>query len=661
METTPAPDTMPSPTEGSHRARRKPLGLWVALGVVLGVVFSLLCQPGAPLGGLEMRALDSRFAFRSEAPIAEHVAIIAIDERSLSDPRLGRWPWDRTWHARLIDRLMTARPQAIAFDVLFPEASSPQSDAALARAIRQAGCVFLGAHLAPGGQRRTGGAEKLLWQPEIVVGRQLLPQAGVVAPPTAPLLAAAAGGGVVGALPDPDGLVRRVFLLVQEGSSDQLYPTLPLAVTAYARGWSASAMKFDLRQRADLSPTDHVPFDSRGRALINYLGPAGTVRSHSFVDIIDGRFNPRDLQGKILLVGTTAPGLSDDHPTPLSPSMHGVEIHAQTVENLWQHCFLHEVSFGNGLALTLLFAVLAALCAGLLRPLIGLGLLAVAMASYLVGGLSSFSNQGAMWPVAAPSLAAVLAFLTIGIFRLSTEEAGRRRLKAEFGRYAPPQVVARLDSGEMKVRAAGVKRPITALFADVRGFTAWSATADPREVVAVLNTYFESMTQLAFDLEGTVDNIVGDEIFVTFNAVEDQADHPSRAVNLALNMMAALDGLNEKWQAAGVLREPLRIGIGVNTGEALVGSLGSHIRTQYTVLGQVVNLASRLQSLNKELGTSILITTEVAATVEDEFNLQSMGLQEVRGHPVPVEVYAVLGRVQGDMPAPGPAPAPGSE
>jgi adenylate cyclase len=266
------------------------------------------------------------------------------------------------------------------------------------------------------------------------------------------------------------------------------------------------------------------------------------------------------------------------------------------------------------------------------------------LAVYDVAGLHAFTRSGAVWPALGPNLSAILTFAAIAVFRLTTEEAGRKRLRDEFGRYAPVQVVARLDSGQMKIRAAGTKRQVTSLFADVRGFTAWSATADATEVIAVLNTYYEAMTQLAFDVEGTVDNIVGDEIFVTFNALDDQPDHIERAVDLAVNMIAVLEGLNERWLAQGILPTPLRIGIGLNTGEALVGSLGSHVRTQYTALGQSVNLAARLQALNKDLGTTILASKEVADVVAQRGSVRSHGLKEIRGHPVPVEVFEILGR-----------------
>jgi len=201
-------------------------------------------------------------------------------------------------------------------------------------------------------------------------------------------------------------------------------------------------------------------------------------------------------------------------------------------------------------------------------------------------------------------------------------------------------------------------RAVTALFADVRGFTAWMGTADPRDVVSVLNTYFERMTELAFDLDGTVDNLVGDEIFITFNALDDQPDHMVRAAHLAVNMVHELDALNRRWQENGVLDTPLRVGIGISSGEAVVGNLGSQIRTQYTALGSVINLASRLQGLNKELGTTILVTRSVAEAVADEIESRPLGEQNVRGHPEPVEVFELVDRKGTTASAPRPS-APG--
>lgn len=627
---------------------------WLLLGAGLAVLFTLLCRPPALLSSLESRALDTRFRWREPLPFADDVVIVAIDEKSLRDPDLGRWEWDRLWHARLLDELAKHKPLAIGFDVIFaePQRHRPEDDAALAAAVGRAGCVLLAAHVADPGAplspEQRALAERLAVEPQIVVNQGLAPLVAAVVPPRPEFAAAAAGVGVLAAKADPDGTVRRALLLIAAGGLNRFYPTLPLALAARAQRWDYGEMQFNLGREAALSPTSRVPL-AAGAAQINFLGPPGTIPQVSFGEVVRGKARAGAFAGKIVLIGLTAPGLGDIYPTPLG-QMYGVEIQAHIVENLLHNSFLESASLGTALTLALLLGVLAAAAAAWLRPVVGLAAVVLVVVIYHALGMFQFRSAGMIWPALGPTLAALFTFGVIAVFRLSTEEAGRRRLREEFGRYAPPQVVARLDTGEMRERSAGTIRPVTALFADVRGFTVWSAGARPHEVVSVLNTYFEAMTQLAFDLEGTVDNIVGDEIFITFNALQDQPDHAPRAAHLALNMLQALDGLNRRWLAEGVLQEPLRIGVGINSGEALVGNLGSRVRTQYTCLGQTINLASRLQSLNKELGTSILTTAETAEQLQGLFALRDWGEQEIRGHPVPVHVVEILGRWQ-DYPA----------
>lgn len=621
---------------------------WLALGVGFAVVLTLLCQPGGPLYSLEARTLDLRFAYRDPLDLPPEVVIVAIDEQSLRE--LGRWPWDRIQHARLLDQLTKDRPIAVGFDVILSEPQPGGSDdAALADAIARAGNVVLAAHV---GEAATPAevkaqAQELAVEPQIVTAQEMLnPPLPAVVPPRPEFLRGAAGAGVLYSRSDPDQVIRRTsFLVAVGGQSGRFYPTFPLAVATRTQRWDYGAMQFNLAREAVLPGAERIALDRTGRAQINFVGPAGTIPRVPFVKALRGATRPGTFTGKTVLVGLTAPGLGDVYPTPLG-EMPGVEIHAQTLQNLTHNLFLETAGLPTALALALLLGLIGAAAAGWLRPLVGLAAVALVAVIYAAGGMYQFEQLTMVWPVLPPLGALLLTFGTIAVFRLSTEEAGRRRLREEFGRYAPPQVVARLDAGEMKARSAGALREVTALFADVRGFTAWSAGAPPQDVVAVLNTYYEAMTELAFDLEGTVDNIVGDEIFVTFNVLNEQPDHPQRAAHLALNMIQALEGLNERWLAQEILREPLRIGVGINSGEALVGNLGSRVRTQYTCLGQTINLASRLQSLNKELGTSIVTTKQVAERLDGLFVTRDHGEQNIRGHPVPVEVVEIVARTQ---------------
>lgn len=635
---------------------------WLGLGAALGVTVAVLCLPGMPLYAYELKTLDSRFRYRSEVSPPHNVVIVAIDERSINDPRLGRWPWSRQAHAQLLGRLKTLRPRAIAFDVIFSEPSTIAEDAAFVAACKACGNVYFGLHE---GQLRTqvrgaGTPEMFAVEPGLLAHRDRLSHVEAMVAPQAALARAAAGGGAIVGCPDADGIVRRSLLFVQEktGKGAFLYPTLILELAVRAQGDAYDDVQADLARELSLSGGRRVPLDSLGRVLTNFIGPAGTVPAISYVDVLDGRVKASDFEGKIVFVGFTAEGLLDQHATPVGPKMTGVEVQAQALDSLLAGHHLKVPTIADQFGLTVGLALIAVSAGIFLRPVLGLAVVALMMGWYAISGLNAFSHSGAVWPGLSPNLAMVFAFGLVAVSRLVTEEAARKRLKDEFGRYAPPQVVAKLDAGQMKARGAGVKRNVSAVFADIRGFTAWSATADPHDVIGVLNTYFEAVTQLAFDLEGTVDNIVGDEIFVTFNAIQDQPDHPQRAVDLAINMIAALDGLNELWVKRQVLPQPMRIGIGLNSGEALIGNLGSHIRTQYTVLGQTVNLASRLQALNKELGTTILATREVVSKLGPEIEVRSRGMQDVRGHPEPIEVFEIVGRRLPSAAPPALSPSP---
>ena len=636
----------------------------LGLGMVVGLVCGVVCLPGWPLHPLELKSLDARFQYRDALPAPGDVVIVAIDDQSIRDPRLGRWPWDRAWHARLIRKLAAEKPRVIAFDVVFAEPSRAggTDDQELARATAEAGCVV---HAAYAGQKLTGKSEQAVAarfqvEPGIVIHQDAAPQLTSVVPPLAEIAGAAAGTGVIAGRQDRDGTLRRAFFLVRDAKTGTFFPTFELAVAAKGMGWDYGKMRFDLARQAELAPGRRIPLDEQGMALVNFLGPTGTVAQYPVIDVLDGRYSPGTFRDKIVLVGLTAPGLQQDFfPVPCGGGMFGLEIHAQTLENILHGTFLRQSDLSTTLGLAVLMALVGAMAVGLARPVVGFGALALSLVVYDALAVRSFAQAGVVWPMLGPNLSAVLAFMPIAVFRLATEETARRRLRNEFGRYAPPQMVARLDAGEMQARSAGTIRPVTALFADVRGFTAWSASVSPHDVVSVLNTYFEGMTQLAFDVGGTVDNIVGDEIFITFNVLEDQPDHVARAANLAINMIQALEDLNRRWLATHTLPEPMRIGIGINAGEALVGNLGSHIRTQYTVLGQVVNLASRLQALNKELGTTILTTKDVADAVAATIQTRCLGMQNIRGHPVPVEVHEIIGRSgpQSAAPSTGPAEA----
>jgi len=627
-----------------------PFSRWFGLGVLLALIAHCLCLPGKPLETFEYRAADLRFRVGPPRPLSEDVVIVGVDDKSVSSPELGRWPWRRQWHARLVRALMRDRPRAIGFDVLFTEASSAASDdRELAEATAESGCVVYAAYVAsaPAGSRGNPVGPRWTVRPGIVLRHDRLPRVSGVTPPVPSVSAAAAGKGIAAFLPDRDGVTRRLFLLFRDVDTGGFDPVFPLAVAVQAQGWDYGHMRFDLRRAASLAPGHTVPLGPDGAACLDFGGPSRQMPCYSFVDVIRGHVPAGAFSGKVVLVGMMAAGLRDFYPTPTHRGAYGVEINAQAVDNLLHSTFLRPVSSATSAALTVMLGLLGVAAATSLRPVPGLGLVLFSAVACEAVSVWLFRRSGVVLPAVAPLLALAGAYAPIAVFRLRTEEAGRRRLREEFRRYVPPQVVARLDAGELQQRFAGSLRPVTALFADIRGFTSLSARSDPRRMVELLNEYLQAMTELAFDLEATMDNIMGDGVFITFNVMEDQADHVDRAAHLAVNMVSRLEQLNRDWLARGVVTEPLRIGIGLSTGEALVGHIGSDIRVQYTAVSQSVNLAARLEQLNKQLGTTILATGEFVAALGPGFRVQEHGGMAVPGHPDPVGVHEILGRATG--------------
>jgi len=622
-----------------------PLFWQVAIGALLALSIYSLCLPGHLLHGFEARALDYRFRVRGPLPPSPDIVIVDIDDASIDDPELGRWEWDRLWHSRLVSAIAEDSPRAIVFDVIFsePNRSAPRGDAALARATKEAGCVYYACYISdkPVPPYPLELLQRLAIHPRRIKHAELLPTFTALRLPLPELLRDAKGAGVIAMQPDADGILRRAFFAVVNEQDGNVYPTLPFAVGAATLQLPYEQMTFELRESIELGPAHRIPLDAYGRALVNFTGVARRVPWYSFADIVRGRIRQGTFTDKIVLVGFTAPGLHDFLPTSFPGGMFGVEINAEIIDNILRSGFLSPATPLTNLGLTLLLAVVVAVFTHHLRPVLGFVSLVALLIAYNTTALGMFTRHNYALAVVPQNAGAIGMYLIVSLSRFATEETARRRLRDEFGRYVPPQVVAHIDAGLVRSRFEGALRQISVLFADIRGFSQFAVETEPRQVVALLNEYFGVMTSLAFELEGTVDNIVADEICITFNTIEDQPNHLARAALLALDMKAALADLNRRWLAAGIVQEPVRIGVGVNSGEALVGNIGSNVRMQYTAIGPTMNLASRLQELNKDLGTTILAPAHVYHQVNKLVTARYVGVHELAGHPEPVMVYEI--------------------
>jgi len=457
--------------------------------------------------------------------------------------------------------------------------------------------------------------------------------------------------GFFNAPPDNDGVVRRATLILPYGRSPNpedwdLYSSLDLVAARALLGHEAQdtnlfygptgIRKIDLGTKAAVFP------DGRGQLLINYQGPWGTFPHYSIVDVLQRNFSPGTFQGKIVLIGATATGIGDLRATPFGgTNFPGVEIHANVIDNILNDRFVKRdakqalidvlLIFAFGIPLGIWMALVSPrwmwFGAALLFPLV-----AVDYAAFLRGWWLNFT---------VPAMTLSSNVVLVSLYRALFEEKEKRRVRSAFGQYLSPEVIRRLLVNPRLVEPK--KTSITVMFSDIRGFTTISEKLDAQDLALFLNQYLSDMTQLVFEHHGTLDKYIGDAVMAFWGAPFEEPGHAGRACNTSLKMMARVREMQKQWEAEG--KPHLDIGIGLNTGVASVGNMGSVLRYGYTALGDTVNLSSRLEGLNKDYGTHILVNeTTYAAAKEDGFAFRELDLIRVKGKLQPVTIYELIGR-----------------
>jgi adenylate cyclase len=461
--------------------------------------------------------------------------------------------------------------------------------------------------------------------------------------------------------PDPDGVVRHATTVLPFGRSHNpeewdLYASLDIMTArAYLRiPDNATILRYSETGIYDieLGADTRVRPDDLGRILINYQGPWGTFPHYSIADVIEGKIAPLTFQDKIVLVGATATGIGDLRPTPFGGTDYpGVEIHANVIDNILNRGFLKR---GPKQALTdalliLFFGIPLGIWMALASPRwmwFGFGLLAPLAAldyqAFLRGSWLNFT---------VPAATLTGNVILVSLYRVLIEEKEKRRVRSAFGQYLSPEVIRRLLLNPQLVQPK--KTDITVMFSDIRGFTTISEKLDAQELALFLNQYLSDMTSIVFAYQGTLDKYIGDAVMAFWGAPYDEPGHAVRGCHTALDMMKRVQEMQKKWEAEG--KPHLDIGIGLNTGVASVGNMGSILRYGYTALGDTVNLSSRLEGLNKEYGTHILANETTYQSAKDAgFVFRELDLIRVQGKLQPAAIYELIGR-SADLGTDGPA------
>src|SRR5467141_2994414 len=455
--------------------------------------------------------------------------------------------------------------------------------------------------------------------------------------------------GFFNAPPDADGIVRRASLVLPYGRTKNpdewdIYPSLDLMTARAYLGPPAQDMNLIYGPQGIVEIRFGKALllhpDGRGQMMINYQGPASTFTHYSIVDVLQKTFPPGAFQGKIILVGATATGIGDLRGTPYGGTNYpGVEIHANVIDNILNQRFL-KYGFRQALAdvlLILSFGIPLGIWMALVSPRwmwFGVSLLLPVVAMNFWAFL-----HGWWLNLLVPALTLYTNVLLVPLYRSLFEEKEKRRVRTAFGQYLSPEVIRRLLVNPQLVEPK--KTDITVMFSDIRGFTTISEKLDAQDLALFLNQYLSDMTSLVFDHQGTLDKYIGDAVMAFWGAPFEEPGHAARGCHTALKMMERVREMQRKWEAEG--KPHLDIGIGLNTGVASVGNMGSVLRYGYTALGDTVNLSSRLEGLNREYGTHILLSENTYTAVEDaNLVFRELDLIRVKGKLQPVTLYELV-------------------
>ena len=461
------------------------------------------------------------------------------------------------------------------------------------------------------------------------------------------ITAAAAGDGYFNMIPDPDGTVRWFPMTVQYGG--EFFAPMSLVALSHAEGrapmaiilsrWGVEEVRLGRRS---------VPVDRYGRMLINYLGPEGVIPTYSAADLMKGTLPAEALKDKVVIMGATAVGIYDLRVTPFSGTFPGVEVQATIMDNLLQGNFIRTPPFG--LIIMLLVLIGLAVLLGLTLPRLSAAwafiFILTVIECYVGLNYLLFTRQGLQLEIFYPVALIVLVYLGVTMHRFLAEERERERIRKTFESYVAPTVVQEMLKHPEQLRLGGERREITLLFTDIRGFTTMSENLDPEALVKLLHDFLNPMSNIIINQGGTIDKYMGDAIMALFGAPLIQKDHPRLACRAALEMVASLDALNRTWAEQG--RPPLKVGVGVNTGPVAVGNMGSERLFDYTAIGDNVNLASRLEGLNKYYATRILISDSTAKALENGFILREIDMVRVKGKVQGVRIHELLGEGEPD-------------
>ena len=635
------------------------------------------------LDALEQFAYDQRLRLTISDTVDDRIVIVDIDERSLAAE--GRWPWARDKLALLMDQLFDNYGVAmVGFDVVFPERDESSGlkileelaqgdfsadpafrskvaelepalnyDAIFARSLEDRSIVlgyFFNRGVEEDTHSRAGVLPEPLFRPGSFKGRNVrFEMANGFGANLPELQAAATGAGHFNPAVDSDGKVRSVPMLFEFDGA--YYESLSLAMArrfmkvdrvepGYVEGTRAGSSYSGL-EWLQVGPR-HIPVDASVRSLVPFRGRKGSFPYLSATDVLHGEADAADLRNRIVLIGTSAPGLLDLRATPIQEVYPGVEVHANMIAGILDGNIKKNPAYTLGAEFVLVAAsgLFMALLLPLLSPLWGTVATVVLLFGVVTTNVFIWHNQNLVLPLATGVVLLFVMYLFSVTYALFVETRGKRQLAGLFGQYVPPELVDEMSENPQAFSFEGESRELTVLFSDVRNFTNISEGLEPQELSQLMNEYLTPMTRIIHEHRGTIDKYMGDAIMAFWGAPLHDGDHAQHAMEASMEMLKQLNVLQEEFQAKGW--PPIRIGIGLNTGPMNVGNMGSEFRAAYTVLGDAVNLGARLEGLTKGYGVELIVNESTMKAVP-EYVYRELDRVRVKGKDKPVTIYEPVG------------------
>jgi len=637
----------------------KLLTIEITIALLLGALTSYMYISQSPFfENLNNKITDAFFLIRGEIRPSDNIVIVDIDEKSLRE--LGQWPWSRDMVAKVLQNLTNSEVGIIGLDIVFAEADNsspkrvleklgmdstkaPDFDEKLAHTL--ANSPTISGYMFDFKEKTLRGIVpniSAIMIEKNYNGIEYLPKAKGIITNIKSLQKSSYSSGFFNTIPDSDGIVRSVPMLVKyEGT---IYPSLSLEMLRLVYSVNKVSINYGDAGISSIALGELViPTDRFGRVSVNYFGKSKLFKYISAVDIYKNQFKKEDIAGKIVLLGTSAGGLLDLRATPFESTYAGVEIHATAIENILNQSFLSRPSWIEAvdvltIVVLLLFIVLLFVFLGALKTAL-MSILSIVTFTYIA--YSFFVNDGIILNVIYPLISSVLLYMILTSLHYLFESKQKELIKNKFSKKVSKAVAESLIKQGNKDILEAKEKEITIFFSDIRGFTSISENlANPKKLIDFLNLYMTPMTEIITKNHGTVDKFIGDAIMAYWNAPLDIDNHADMALQSAIEQIKELEKLNVYLKEQNLPR--IDIGIGINTGFAVVGEMGSSGRSDYTVIGDSVNLASRTEGLCKTYKAQILITEFTKQKLKKRYNIEFLDEVKVKGKEESVKIYKVI-------------------